>query len=229
MIRHPSLCLVYVFVTGGNAQYSAAAHKFATKMRECPSGIASELLVVCNGPTPTKEEWGLFDGIPNRRFITDDDRAYDISAFQTAATQTDAELMVMVGGSTWPTRPCWGARIVEVYRQYGPAIYGAMGNQGDRRVNVWPHLRSTGFWMQRELFNAYPYKINHVQERYPFEHGKTSLTGWVRSQGMPALVVGWHDVVDLSKADSLPNGFHRGDQSNIIFRDRLTEPPYYHA
>ena len=229
MIRKPSLALIYVFVTGGNPVGSVGAHKFAGKLRECPAGIDHEVIVVCNGPAPSEGEVRLFEGVRNVRFIQDDDRAYDISAFQTASKQTQAEMLVFVGGNTWVTGAGWGSRIMEVYREHGMAIYGAMGNQGNIGVGVYPHLRTTGFWMPRALFLGYPYAINHVHQRYEAEHGKTSFTEWVRQQGLPALVVGWNAVVGLAQADTLPNGYVTGDRSNLIFRDRMTGPPFYNG
>jgi hypothetical protein len=29
--------------------------------------------------------------------------------------------------------------------------------------------------------------------------------------------------------DVIPNGFRQGDQSAILIRDRITDPPYYHV
>lgn len=227
IINQPKVAVVYVFVTGQSPVYSLAAHKFSTKVQLCPAGVDHEMIVVCNGPPPVQTESDLFCGLPSLRFIQSDDRAFDISAFQDAAQQTDADLMIFLGGNTYPTRPDWAKKCLEIWQQYGDGIYGAMGNQGDEQVNVTPHLRTTGFWMPRKLFNAYPIKVNAASARYEFEHGKTSISNWVRQKGLPALVVGWHDTRDVLVADSLPDGFHKGSQSNLIFRDRLTDPPYH--
>lgn len=229
MINKPKVALVYVFVTGGHPHWSSLAHRFATKLRENPAGMDHETIIVCNGPEASPPEKNIFDGLPNLRFIVDDDRAYDISAYQTAAQNTNADLIVFLGGSSYPTGPGWGLRMIEIWRAFGSALYGAMGHQGNQSINVYPHLRTTGFWMERVLFNRYPTKVSHVSQRYEFEHGRTSLTGWIRQMGLPALVAGWNDVVDLASADRLPNGFHQGDQSNLLFKDRLCEPPYYHG
>jgi hypothetical protein len=227
IINQPKVAAVYVFPTGQHPAHSMAAHKFATKVQLCPAGLDHELIIVFNGPAPVESEKDLFNGLPCLRSVQSDDRAYDISAYQDAAQQTDSDLMIFIGGNTYPTRPDWAKKCFEIWQQYGDGIYGAMGNQGDDRVNVTPHIRTTGFWMPRKLFNAYPVKVERPDQRYPFEHGKESLTQWVRKQGLPAMVAGWHDVRDVLVADTLPNGFHAGNQSNLIFKDRLCEPPYF--
>lgn len=227
MISPPKIALVYVFVAGQNPHYSIMGHRFASKLRENPAGIDHETIVVCNGGAPVETEKDLFNGLPNLRFLMHDNRAHDISAFQMAALNTDAEISIFIGATSWFTRPNWGVRMLEVRDKFSAGIYGAMGNQGDLNSKVWPHVRTTGFWMDTKLFNEYPHKLTHAGERYAFEHGKDCLTEWVKGFGLRALIVGWENVVDVSQADQLPNGFHRGDQSNLIVRDRLSEPPYY--
>jgi hypothetical protein len=227
MCPAPKIALIYVFVAGQNPHYSVMGHRFATRLRENPAGIDHETIVVCNNGVPVETEKDLFSGLPNLRFINHDNRAHDISAFQMAARETNADICLFLGATSWLTRPGWGLRILEVREQFDPGICGSMGNQGDMNSSVYPHLRTTGFWMDREVFNQYPKQVNIASERYLFEHGKDCLTEWVRLAGKRALVVGWENVVDVAQADQLPNGFHRGDQSNLIVKDRLCEPPYY--
>jgi hypothetical protein len=113
------------------------------------------------------------------------------------------------------------------FQKHGNALYGSMGNAGDASVKVFPHIRTTGFWLSPTLFNAYPTVINKPEQRYPFEHGPNCLTEWVKSQGLKALIATWSGEYETGQWDSIPNGFHRGDQSALLTGDRVTDPPYY--
>jgi hypothetical protein len=53
------------------------------------------------------------------------------------------------------------------------------------------------------------------------------ISTWIKQQGMPVWVVGWDGEYNLDYCAGMPNGFHIGDQSNLLFRDRLTDAPYY--
>jgi len=75
--------------------------------------------------------------------------------------------------------------------------------------------------------NRYPLKVTQPHHRYAFEHGQGCLSQWAGQQGYPSWVVTWDMEYPEQSWDLIENGFHRGDQSNLIFKDRLCEPPYY--
>jgi hypothetical protein len=79
----------------------------------------------------------------------------------------------------------------------------------------------------RATFNRYPTQITRNEQRYAFEHGSDCLTSWMLRQAKPVLVVTWGGEFSVQICDGAPNGFHNGDQSNLLVGDRLSCPPYY--
>lgn len=218
---------VYIYPLDGAYGYGEKAYRFAETYASSPPGMEHDTVIVCNGgPTDTRTGL-LFAHMPNCSLLYHDNSGLDIGAFQAAAQAFPCDLMVFFGASTYFKRAGWMRRIVESWQCHGDAIYGCTANSGQLSVGVHPHIRTTAFWMSPLLFNNYPMKVNHQNQRYPFEHGPGCLTSWVRSLGKQAWVVTWQGDYPLGRWETIPNGFQRGDQSNVMIGDRLTCPPYY--
>lgn len=222
------VAVVYIHVPG-DPTHVGYAKRFVISYLEKPTRYPHDLVIVCNGSPPTAQTHELFAGVQPVRFVQHDDSGWDIGGYQKAAREVECDLMVFFGGAAYVPRSGWLERMVEAYLKHGPALYGAMGNRGDSRVNVYPHIRTTGFWLPRDLFNAYPIQVTRNEQRYEFEHGKTCLTEWIKAQGLKPWVVSWDGEYEWAEWDSFPNGFHRGDQSALLVRDRVSDPPYYHC
>lgn len=217
---------VLVYVYPGPA-YLNNAVRFLSTYHECPPGRDHSSVVVCNGFAPGSFEQILFAGLPNLTFLQHDNSGYDIGAFQFVARTVSCDLMIFFGASAYFTGPGWLNRVEDSTSRHGFALYGVHGNQGDDRVNVSPHVRTTGFWIAPSLLNKYPFIVNKASNRYEFEHGQTSLCNWIQKQGLHTWVVTWFSEYLRHQWDGIPNGFHRGNQSALLFRDRLTDPPFY--
>jgi hypothetical protein len=232
MLKVPKIICVYVYPNGGAGEYRQRGAQFAASHSEKLPGIPHETLVVCNGVGVNDDTRELFARLPQCSFIDHDNSGWDIGGFLLAARTVPCDLMVFFGSHTYFRKPGWLARMLEIYLERGVALYGCTGNQGDLRVGVHPHIRTTGFWCPPSLLAAYPHPVTSTGgggQRYQFEHGQNCLTNWVKGLGMVPWVVGWNDVKHVDVCDSMPNGYHQGDQSNLLVGDRLTAPPYYHA
>jgi hypothetical protein len=219
--------LVYIFPGGGHAQHVDYAWRFLNSYHKNPPLGDHNTVVVCNGGTPD-ELYELFRTMPGFRLARHDDSAWDIGAYQAVARSSAADLMLFCGGATYFRKPGWLHRVAGSVGKYGlDALYGSMGNTGDQRFNVYPHVRTTGFWIGRTLFNRYPVTITQKEQRYEFEHGATGLTTWVRKENLKAWIVGWDSEYAWPNWDQIRLGFHQGDQSNLLIGDRLSEPPYH--
>jgi len=216
--------LVYVYA---GPSYVNHATKFVSTYHECPPGRDHTSVVVCNGFAPGPFEQILFGGLPNLILLQHDNSGWDIGAFQLASRTVPADLMLFFGSSAYFTAPGWLLRVEDSASRHGFALYGCHGNAGDERVNVSPHVRTTGFWIAPSLFNKYPFIVKAAANRYEFEHGNTCLPNWLTKQGLHVWVVTWHSEYLRHQWDAIPNGFHNGDQSALLFKDRLTDPPYY--
>jgi hypothetical protein len=185
------------------------------------------MVVVSNGGRPNGEAYRQFGFIEGTKFLHRENVGMDIGSYQFAAQQVICDLMVFFGGGTYFRGPGWLRRMVEVYQSLGAGLYGCTGNQGDRRVNVWPHVRTTAFWCNPQLLNAHPFKVTDNSQRYPWEHGEQCLTSFALSKHLPVYIVGWNEIRALAECDSMPGGFHNSDQHNLLCGDTLTHPPYY--
>lgn len=217
---------VLVYVYAGPA-YLSNATRFVSSYHACPPGRDHSSVVVCNGFPPTSFEQVLFGGLPNLTILTHDNSGYDIGAFQMVSRSIPADLMLFFGASAYFTAPGWLHRVEDSVARHGFALYGVHGNAGDANVNVSPHVRTTGFWIAPSLLNQYPFIVKASGNRYEFEHGQTSLANWITKQGMHVWCVTWFSEYLRHQWDGIPNGFHRGDQSALLFRDRLCDPPFY--
>jgi hypothetical protein len=218
--------VAYIYPAHSGEGYVSFAFRYLTSYQQFPAGIEHENVIVCTGGV-TDDMPGLFKSLPNTRLLVCDNSGFDCGGYQAAAAQSSADLMVFFGVSTLIKGPGWLKRMAEVAQKHGSGLYGVMGNMGDARFNVYPHIRTTGFWMAPSLMNRYPHRVTDPSQRYAFEHGMNSLTQWVRNQYLKCMVCTWDGEYDYPNWDSFPNGIHRGDQSALIVSDRYCDPPYY--
>lgn len=221
--------VTYVYPLNGSGQYLELATRFLMGYHIFPAGVEHEVIIVCNGSPVTDEARFLFGSIPNVRFMEHDNSGYDCGAYQHAARENPCDLMVFFGASTYLKGPGWLRRMVESWQRHGAGLYGVMGNRGDLRFNVSPHVRTTGFWMPPALLNEYPTVVSQPGQRYAFEHGPNCLTTWIYRRGLMAWIVSWTGEYQQADWDSFPNGYHRGDQSNMLAGDKNSAPPYYNC
>lgn len=220
------LVYVYPVVHGDGDRHLQYAWRFLQSYHANPPDWPHETIVVCNGGQPD-DTFHLFSTLPNFRVFIHDDSGYDIGAYQAVSKQSNADLMVFCGGSTYCRGKGWLKRMVESFVRHGPALYGCTANQGVTNLGVYPHIRTTGFWMPPALFNQYPMKVTEPQQRYPFEHGKDCLTSWIKARRMRAYMVTWWGEYEWPNWDAVPNGFHREKQEGLLLGDRLTCPPFF--
>lgn len=219
--------IVYIYAAAAGQKYEQYAFRFLQQYQQFPPGMEHDSIVVLNGSRANSETRCLFSSLPNLTLLEHDNSGYDIGGFQLAARTFPCDLIVFFGASTFFYRPGWLLRMATAYQKHGNALYGAMGNRGDDRVKVYPHIRTTAFWMNPQLMNGYPIVVRENSQRHPFEHGSNCFTGWVRNQGLKAWVVTWNNEYLWKDWDSNPNGFQRGNQSALLAGDHICEPPYY--
>lgn len=221
------IVVTYVYPLNGQGHYMDLAVRFLAGYHAFPPGIEHETLIVCNGSPETDEARFLFGALPACQFLLHDNTGHDLGAYQHAARSTPCDLMVFFGASTYLKGPGWLKRMSDSFSKHGRGLYGVMGNRGVAHVGVAPHIRTTGFWMPPALLNEYPTVVTKPEQRYPFEHGPNCLTSWIYRKGLMAWVVGWSGEYQQGQWDFIENGFHRGNQSDLLVGDRNSEPPYY--
>jgi hypothetical protein len=182
--------------------------------------------IVCNEGQPMSERRKMFDRLPNVTYLDHDDSGWDLGAYQLAARQSTANMIAFFGTSTYFKREGWLTRMMQSFVKYGNAQYGTMGHQGDLKLKVFPHIRTTAFWMAPSLLNSYPKVINQSGrggQRYEFEHGPDCFTTWVTKQGLKSWVITWTKDLKFGDWASDPNGYRQGNQSSLLAFDHVCE------
>lgn len=224
------IAVIYNYPTANfGPQHARLAERFVTTYRDNPPLMDHMMVVVSNGGPPNGQAISQFSFIENTKFLHRENVGMDIGSYQFAAATVICDLMVFFGGATYFRGPGWLRRMVEVYQSLGPGLYGTAGNQGDRRFNVWPHVRTTGFWCNPQLINANPFKVNDNSERYPWEHGERCLTNFALSKNLPVYIVTFNDAKPVHQCDSLVGGYHNGNQEQLMVGDTLSCVPYWHC
>lgn len=222
----PDVVVLYIYPVFGG-KFDTYAHRFSKTYVENAPKIAHRLIVISNGGEPRPEMRAAM-APTGCEWLTHDNSGYDIGAFQMAARKIPAQLMVFFGNSAYLRKQGWLERMIQSSEKHGnKALYGSMGHRGDIGHNVYPHIRTTGWWINPALLNAYPFHVLKPEVRYEFEHGKTCLSEWIRTNGLQRLVVTFNAEYEWKDWDLTGNGYHQGDQSGLLSGDRLTEPPYY--
>jgi len=230
MCRGPKITVVYIYALAGADGWRERAVRFVQTYQQYPPGLDHDTVVICNGAPANEDTYAVFAPITGCRFLNHDDSGWDIGGYQFAARTIDCDMMLFCGGWTYFRRANWLLRAWEVYEQHGFALYGSTGHQGQMQNNIHPHVRTTGFWCHPSLLKQYPFLVTQHGaggQRYAMEHGKNCISNWCRWHEIPRLIVGWDCVYPLEECDSMPNGYHHGDQSNVLMGDKMTAPPYY--
>lgn len=220
------ISVVYVYPMNGRDGRRSNAERFLSTYLELDPGVDHELVVACNGEEPNADTRSLFEPVPNLRFFNHDNSGYDIGAFQHAARDIPCDMMVFFGNSAYVRLPKWLKRMSDVSEQNGLQLYGSMQNAGHIAAGVWPHIRTSGFWMDPKILLSYPMLITQPHERYPFEHGRDCLTSFCK-KNFGVLSVTSNGTYPMSHWLHVPEGYHDGNQSALLTGDRMTCPPFY--
>lgn len=222
------MTIVYIYPLDGKEGAIEHAGRFVETYQQHPPGIEHNTLIVCNGSHVSHEAEILFSSLPGLNFLVHDNSGYDIGGFQKAAREFTSDLMLFFGASSYFRIPDWGIRVVDSFNRHGDNLYGATANCGNYPAGgVHPHIRTTGFWMRPALLNEYPVMVTHPGQRYPFEHGPECLTTFVMRRGSRGIVVTRAGEFERANWDHTGQGYHQGNQSDLLFGDRLTAPPYF--
>src|ERR1017187_6549922 len=202
--------LVYILPQVNAARvYEPLARRFVESYVRNPPGVEVHgLTIISNGGAIQERQKRLFDPLPCR-WMEHSNLGKDVGAFQMAAEKIECDLLICFGSHIHFVRAGWLDRIVNVFLDNGPALYGAWGFHQPA-----DHIRTTAFWMPPEILRSYPIWVGNSQ-RYGFEYGPQSITLFVHNLGFPVIQVGWTKALDYGHWEHF-------DQNESIFRDQHT-------
>lgn len=152
-----------------------------------------------------------------------DGGGWDCGAWQFAARNVDADLLVCCNSNTVITGPGWLGKIMEAVQRYGIGLYGTMASN-----EVAPHIRTPCMIFHPDVMRGYPCEVHERIDTWRFESmgfpdGTPNVTLWCRQQGYATRLITWDGCYGLSEWRQPNNIFRKGDQSNIIVRDHHCE------
>lgn len=157
--------------------------------------------------------------------FTDDFRVYtgggwDCGIWQWLAKTSDADLLICCNTSSHFWKPGWMERFVEEFQKHGPGLYGSMAS-----YELSPHIRTPVYVFPPEIMRDYPILCDSRPKTYTFECAgmKDTFTSFCRQRGLPTKLVTWDGCYDLPDWRKPDNIFRRGDQSNILVKDRHSD------
>lgn len=160
------------------------------------------------------------DDVPDAKHMRYDGEGWDCGAWQFAGRNIETDLLVCLNSSCYITGDGWLKRFVDAVEAHGDGLYGPMAS---REIN--PHIRTPCMAFQPRIIRDYPEQVLDREGTYRFEvfgypNGTPNFTMWVRSKGWQTRLVTWDECYDLPEWRKPANIFRRGDQSNLIVRDR---------
>lgn len=147
----------------------------------------------------------------------------DLGSTQFLANALSNTFLIASTSRVYFWKAGWLERMVAARAEHGPGLYGtSAAYQGDRL-----HLCTRFFGMDVEDWQAYPHVINTRDRGRMFEIGENNPDGnlleWSEKRGRPARLVYWGGVYEKADWFKPANIFRRGDQSNMLVKDRHTD------
>jgi hypothetical protein len=209
-----NLAVVYCYPLVKSGTYYPLAQRFCDTWRKFPPHIAHSLHVITNGGPSHETDRRPFAGIP-AEFHARNNFGWDIGAYQWAAENISADLMVFLGAPVHFHRAGWLERMVDAYVNNGIGLYGCWAYLSPN----W-HVRTTCFWCHPELLRSYPFVVgSDKRSRYTFEHGNQSFTRHILSAGLECVMVTWDGCFPFEDwHDHAPMG-----KQSLVF-DQFTHP-----
>ncbi len=197
-------------------EYDHMAQRWLESYRAFQMGYPHELVVInryADSPDSTFDKYVS-------KYVRYDGGGWDCGAWQFAGRNIESDLLVCFNSSTYVTGHDWLKRFVDAVEKHGDGLYGPLTS-----YEVMPHVRTPCMIFQPHVINDYPHQVNSREDAYRFEclrwpDGTPTFTDWVKNKGQKTMLVTWDGEYDQPDWRKPPNIFRRGDQSNLIVKDR---------
>ncbi len=197
-------------------EYTHGAQRWLKSYCSYAAGHPHKLIVI-NRYADAKDK--LFDDYATE-YMRYDGGGWDCGTWQFAGQNIDTDLLVCFNSSTYVTGGGWLDKFVRAVYDHGDGLYGPLAS-----YEIQPHIRTPCMIFQPHVIREYPYEVKSREDTYRFEvfgfpPKNINFTQWVRDRGMRTMLVTWDGVYDQPDWRKPDNIFRRGDQSNLIVKDR---------
>lgn len=193
--------------------YDSVRERWISTYVQFKPAINHELVVVDSDVATDPAEYSPHAS----RFMVYTGGGWDCGIWQMVGREIQTDLLICCNSSTYFHRHGWMERFVEAVEQYGVGLYGSMGS-----YECSPHLRTPCLVFQPQVVNAYPWITACRNDTWAFEvlRGADNFTQWSGRNGFTPRLVTWDGVWEQPDWRKPDNIFRRGDQSNILVKDR---------
>lgn len=175
-----------------------------------------QLIILRVNPGDQSDSRTVFDHVRHESMDHTDPTGRDIGAILGAAAQLRRdELTLFVGSTCYPVATNWIDRLRHVWTSTRAGAVAPFAS-----LEVHPHLRTACFATLPRYLGVYPFAELCGGDYYRFEHGSDNFTLWLQSQGFRPQQVTRGKAVDVGDCRKVRNGFRRGNQSELLVRDR---------
>ena len=222
------ITLMYLWPLDVRPLFLTCANKWVSSYRARPSGVPHEVIICMSNGVITEDDERIFGAIPHRTWYYGGD-GWDIGSYQSVAQECDSDMIVFTNTRTHFWKDNWMVPFVEAFNRFGPkGLYGVTGSYERCPIDVArfpnPHIRTACFAVNPKQFRKFPYIVDSREKGFRFESGDWNLCDWYSDHGWPVKMVAANgQCYDRPYWRRPDNIFRRGDQSNVLVRDRHTD------
>lgn len=215
--------------------------KFCDSMKVIDPGCKYTLAAVVNHPHPADMPQEMLDWIQTTfaglsvLVETYTGGGCDIGTAQHfAGLQTENAFLVCTSSRVYAWKDGWLKKMLDARIEYGEGLYATMLSRERQRL----HACSRCYGIDSDRFKMYSFKVNsHTPDGSRFECGELpgengtfawswNLLEWFQRMKVTTKVVYQDRVLDIGDgkdAMAVENIYRRGDQSNLIMKDWITD------
>ena len=226
---------VFYMAWGRRSDPITPLRTFIESYKRHAAGVEHELCILFKGFQTAEDLFAAHKILKNMsyRSIFVEEREWDIGAYFVGASQTDFDVAVFMNTYSEILSKDWLIKLTVNLALQNVGLVGCTGsyeaayhpNVADNAPFPNPHLRSNAFAVNRKLFLRIR-PLTPLTEKlgtHLFEHGSSSMSRQITSQGLRILIVG-RDGQGFAPQDWPKSGtFRQADQSNLLIADNRTK------
>ena len=197
--------------------YDECARRFVKTYKEFPAGYDHELVVVFTGAWANPDQLAIYENLPIRPMMYSGS-GWCSGAHQHASMYITSDIAFYSSNRTYFVRSGWLARLMEARMKHGYGLYGTMTS-----FHMSKHIRTNFYGLDPAYFRNTEHKFESREDTWKLEHGEWNISQFHAKNFPASKMVTWDGEYSMDDWRKPDNIFRRGDQSNLLVRDRHTD------